>query len=82
MSGETKLSVAVDAAHRIEQLERELSQLRHFIRGALSPAVLMADAVSTYADPKVARAAATVISAVDRVVLRLRETHAVLPPLE
>lgn len=49
------------------------SELRHDIRGSLSPALLNADRLSTHPDATVRRAADTMIGTVERIEARLRE---------
>ena len=56
-------------ANKVEQQRR----LRHDIRGALSPALLMADRLLGNADPGVKRAGEIVVRSVDRAALLLAD---------
>ncbi len=65
----------VDAKlERLVALEAATSSLRHDIRGMLSPALLVADRLLAHADPVVVRAGETVVKAIRRAEVRLRET--------
>ncbi len=57
---------------RIADLERQASQLRHDLRGILSPAMLTADRLAMSQDPIARRAAEAMISTVERAEERLR----------
>lgn len=48
------------------QLEAAISTLRHDLRGVLSPALLMADRLTTNPDPAVQRAGEVVVRSIDR----------------
>jgi len=67
-----------DAASRAELSERAmtttLSQLRHDLRGILSPAMLTADRLTMSDDPLARRAGETMVTAVERAVERLANT--------
>ena len=67
------------ALARIEELERMMSRLRHDVRGALSPALLMADSLRHHADPHVQRAGEMIGRAIDRVTGMLRSTYEAVP---
>lgn len=66
--------ILIDAlTHRAEQAEqllgeqqRELSRLRHDLRGILSPALLLADRLSSSEDPMAKRTAEAMIRTVER----------------
>lgn len=62
--------LAVEA--RVADLERQASQLRHDLRGILSPAMLTADRLAMSQDPIARRAAEAMISTVERAEERLR----------
>ncbi len=47
-------------------LAEAVRKLNHDLRGALSPALLMAERLETHADPAVSQAAATITKALDR----------------
>ena len=54
------------AADRLEALEREMSGLRHELRGALSPALMVSDRLLRSEDPLIRRAGDAVVRSVDR----------------
>jgi len=62
-------------AERLAALEAATADLRHDIRGFLSPAMMVADRLVDHADPAVQRAGATVVRAVQRSADRLAETR-------
>jgi hypothetical protein len=68
------------AQARIEQLERLVSELRHDMRGAISPAVLIADRLMRNGDPVVQRSGRTIQAVVDRVLSILEATTPIVPP--
>ena len=57
---------------RIEKLEATLSALRHDVRGALSPALIMTDRLLAHSDPAIVRAGQAVAKSVDRATALLR----------
>lgn len=67
------------AQARIEELERILSRLRHDVRGALSPALLMADSLRNHADPHVQHAGEMIGRAIDRIASMLKSTYEAVP---
>ena len=52
-----------------------LAELRHDIRGFLSPALLVADRLIAHADPGVQKAGNTVVHAIERVTERLEQAR-------
>ncbi len=50
----------------IAEHERELSRLRHDLRGILSPALLLADRLSMSEDPVASRTAEAIIQTIER----------------
>ena len=60
------------AEARVADLERQASQLRHDLRGILSPAMLTADRLAASQDPIARRAGEAMISTVERAEERLR----------
>ncbi len=68
-------------AERIEQLEHLVSQMRHDVCGALSPALLMADLLLRQPDPKVRIAAERIVAAIERTTALVRASRGVVPPL-
>ncbi len=71
----------VDAAQsRVEELERLVSELRHDLRGAMSPAALIADRLRQSSDPAVQRSGNTIGIVVQRVLTILEATGKVVPP--
>jgi len=70
-----------DAAQsRIEELERLVSELRHDLRGAISPAALIADRLRQSKEPEVQRAGRTIGIVVERVMAILEATCVTVPP--
>jgi hypothetical protein len=70
-----------DAAQsRVEILERLVSELRHDLRGAMSPAALIADRLRQNDDPAVQRSGKTIGIVVERVLAILEATCQVVPP--
>ena len=54
------------AEARIADLERQAASLRHDLRGALSPALIVADRLTGSADPAVRKAGESVARSVER----------------
>ncbi|MDT7949930.1 MAG: hypothetical protein RQ966_00340 [Acetobacteraceae bacterium] len=54
------------ALARLAQLEREMSSLRHELRGALSPALMVSDRLLKNDDPLVRRAGDAVVRSIER----------------
>ncbi|HVC59453.1 MAG TPA: hypothetical protein VND19_03680 [Acetobacteraceae bacterium] len=70
-----------DAAQsRVRDLEQLVSELRHDLRGAVSPAVLIADRLRQNNDPAVQRSGKTIGVVVDRVLAILEATCQAVPP--
>lgn len=65
---------------RITELENLISRLRHDIRGAVSPAMLVADRLRGSPDPGVQRAGERIIRTVERVLELLDATREAVPP--
>lgn len=65
---------------RIEQLERLISELRHDLRGAVSPALLIADRLMRNGDPVIQRSGNTIQAVVERVLKILESTAQAVPP--
>ncbi len=65
-------------ASRMEQQRR----LRHDLRGALSPALLMADRLVSHDDPRVRRAGEIMVKSVDRASFLLADPAEVSPPAD
>ena len=57
---------AEQAEARAQAQDRDISRLRHDLRGILSPALLLADRLSASADPLARRTAEVVISTIER----------------
>jgi hypothetical protein len=68
------------AQSRIDRLEAEISRLRHDVRSALSPAMIMADVLRGHSEARVARAGHTINEALVRAVARLQATQDLVPP--
>jgi hypothetical protein len=65
---------------RIAQLEALVSQTRHDVRSALTPAMLAADLMRTNDDPRVQRSGAVVVAAVERTLKILKATRDIVAP--
>ncbi|HUB14928.1 MAG TPA: hypothetical protein VMB34_23465 [Acetobacteraceae bacterium] len=65
---------------RVELLERLVSELRHDLRGAISPAALIADRLRQSEDPSLQRSGRTIGIVVDRVLAILDATCEAVPP--
>lgn len=63
------------AEQRLAELEATTSTLRHDVRGALSPALLVADRLLDSPEPATKRAAEIVVASIERVEQRLAETR-------
>ena len=68
------------AGTRVTELERELSSLRHELRGALSPALMVSDRLLKSDDPLIRRAGDTVVRSIDRATTLLGQDQP-RPPL-
>lgn len=60
---------------RLIELEATMSELRHDLRGMLSPALLVVDRLLAHSDPKVVKAGETVLKAITRADERLVATR-------
>jgi hypothetical protein len=67
------------AQTRIEELEKLVSALRHDLRGAITPAALIADRLRQNSDPTVQRSAARIAEVVERILVRLNATYELVP---
>jgi len=65
---------------RVEELEHLVSELRHDLRGAMSPAALIADRLRQSNDPAVQRSGKTIGIVVERVLAILEGTCELVPP--
>jgi hypothetical protein len=68
------------ASSRAAELEKLISELRHDLRGAISPAALVADRLGMSQDPAVQRSGRTISAVVERVLTILDATCKVVPP--
>lgn len=66
--------------HRVAELEKLISALRHDINGALTPALLMADYLRNNSDPAVRRAGERIGDSVVRATKLLKASRDVVPP--
>lgn len=53
---------------RVKELEQLIAELRHDLRGAISPAALIADRLRQSNDPAVQRSGGTIATVVERVL--------------
>jgi hypothetical protein len=74
------MSMDQDADARMDQLEKLVSRLRHDIRGAVTPASLMADRLKMNGDPAIRRSGTVIGVAIDRIMKTLNATYADVPP--
>jgi hypothetical protein len=65
---------------RIHTLETLVSVLRHDLRGAVSPASLIADAMLANGDPAIRRSGQRIATMVERVMAAINTTLTVVPP--
>ncbi len=68
-----QLAEASAAQVELAELRRQVSTLRHDVRGILSPALLVADGLLNHAEPKVKRAGDVIVRTVERASERLAE---------
>jgi len=68
------------AEDRVQELEKLVSSLRHDLRGAITPAALIADRLRQNSDPAIRRAGDRIAAVVDRVLARLNATNELVPP--
>ena len=67
-------------AARLVAVEAALAALRHDVRGALSPALMMSDRLLASPDPAIVRAGQAVVKSVERATLLLNATKEPTPP--
>lgn len=65
---------------RITQLENLVSQTRHDVHSALTPARLAGDFVRANSQPRAQRSGEVVVEAIDRTLKLLKTTRDVVPP--
>jgi hypothetical protein len=65
---------------RVEELEKLVSALRHDLRGAITPAALIADRLRHSSDPAIQRSANRLAGVVERILARLTSTYDLVPP--
>ena len=68
------------AVARLAVLEREMSTLRHELRGALSPALMVSDRLLRSEDPLIRRAGDAVVRSVERATTLIGQDQARRPP--
>jgi hypothetical protein len=66
--------------HRVEQLEKLVTSLRHDVRGIVTPVALAAHHLHKRSDPVSQHSAAMIDKMIDRLVLRLNSTYGLVPP--
>ncbi|MDP9096954.1 MAG: hypothetical protein M3N26_10470 [Pseudomonadota bacterium] len=57
---------APDSEHRVHQLEQRSADLRHELRGVLSPAMMVSDRLLKNDDPAIQRAGQAVVRSIER----------------
>ena len=65
---------------RMQEMDAAAAALRHNLRGALSPALMMADRLIAHGDPAVQRAGEIVVRSIDRATALITATKRDLPP--
>ena len=74
------IPVETPAATRLAELEREMSALRHELRGALSPALMVSDRLLRNDDPLIRRAGDAVVRSIDRATALIGQDTAAQKP--
>jgi hypothetical protein len=69
-----------EAGSWVDRLEKLVSSLRHDIRGAITPASLIADRPKMSGDPATRRSGTIVGDAIGRIVRTLNATYEQVPP--
>ncbi len=68
------------AQARIDALQAQVSNLRHDLRGALSPALIASDRLIAHADPAIRRAGETVVRSIEQASALITASRAQEPP--
>jgi hypothetical protein len=68
------------AQARIDALQAQVSNLRHDLRGALSPALIVSDRLIASADPAVRRAGETVVRSIEQASALIATSKTQEPP--
>ena len=74
------IPVDTPAATRLAELEREMSALRHELRGALSPALMVSDRLLRNDDPLIRRAGDAVVRSIERATALIGQDTAAQKP--
>ena len=69
-----------DPRDRTAELEKLISNVRHDVCGALTPALMLADGLQSNADPKVQRSGAKIAESIMRATRLLKATRELVPP--
>ena len=70
-----ELREAREQRSRLQGIDAAAAALRHNLRGALSPALMMADRLSAHEDPAVQRAGTIVVRSIDRATALIDATR-------
>ena len=70
----------VTPQERTAELEKLISNVRHDVCGALTPALMLADSLQSSADPKVQRAGVKIADSIMRATQLLKATRDTVPP--
>ena len=70
----------IAAQARVDAIEKQVAGLRHDLRGALSPALIMSDRLLESTDPAVRRAGEAVIRSIERAAALLAAAKAASDP--
>ena len=68
------------AQARLDALQTQVSNLRHDLRGALSPALIASDRLVAHADPAIRRAGETVMRSVEQASALITASKTQKPP--
>lgn len=68
------------AQARIEEIEARTARLRHDLRGALSPALILADRLAVSTDPAVRKAGEAVIRSIEHASALITASSGLAPP--
>ena len=71
-----------EAEERIKVLERLMSNVRHDVNGALTPALMVADGLRSNGDARVQLAAGKIADSILRVTKLLRSTRDTVPSMQ
>ncbi len=71
---------AADAQARIDTIEAGVASLRHDLRGALSPALILSDRLVASSDPAIRKAGEAVVRSIEQASALIAASKALEPP--